>query len=381
MSSPTIGLVIVANVLDQGSSSYVPVQNFIDLYEDNVERITILGPSEVDINRDGVDVVTVPRISRETTIGQILDYTWYQIRLAAALLRARNRYKAMFFHVGGTALLLPILVCRVVNITTNVFVLGLPSRSYYETHGPGVGSAVVVRLLTTLEWLTCRIADRILVLSDGMVSPGDGRIATAERITANLNYINCERFTKEQPLNDRPYDIIYAGRFSSEKGTIKLARALTQLIKSQPGMRVCLVGDGLLCEDMKRILREGGVYDQVDFPGWVNHDEMPSYYADARLLVLPSESEGVPTAMLEAMACGTVPVATPVGGVPDIIVDGETGFLLPDNDPATITDFLNKVLTDEDLKPVSNQAREYIRCNHSYDAIVEQFQSLLTADQ
>lgn len=380
MYSPTIGLIIVADALDSGSSTYPPVQNFVDLYEDNVKRITIFGPSEADINRDNVDVVTVPRTSPETTLGRIADYARYQIRLAAALLRSRNQYDLVFFHVGGTALLLPVLACRLAGIPTNVFVLGSPSRSYYETHGQGIVSAVVVKLLLTLEWITCRLADRILVLSDGMASAGDGWLAAAERITANPNYIDCERFTREQPSDDRPYDIIYVGRFSPEKGTIKLALALTRLIKSRPNVRACLVGDGSQRDDIERILREGGVDDQVDLPGWVDHDKIPAYYADARLLVLPSESEGVPTAMLEAMACGTIPVATPVGGVPDILVDNETGFLLPDNDPLTVANLLDQVLASEDLETVSIQAREYIRSNYSYDATFEQFQSLLTID-
>lgn len=373
-------MIIVANALDSNSSTYPPVQNFIDLYQEEVERIIIFGPSKSDISRENVDVITIPRISCETTLSRLLTYAWYQIRLAAALVRARNQCDSVFFHVGGTALLLPVLVCRFYDIPANVFVLGSPSRSYYETHSRSIVSVVIVRLLTTLEWLTCRFADRILVLSNNMVSPGDGWLATTERITANLNYIDCERFTRGQPPDNRYYDIIYAGRFSPEKGTIKLVHALARLIESRPDMRACLVGDGPLRDDMERILREGGVVNQVDLPGWVNHDEISSYYADARLLVLPSESEGVPTAMLEAMACGTIPIATPVGGIPDIIIEGETGFLLPDNDPAIVADVLNQVLLHENLEAISSQARDYIRCNHSYNATFKQFKSLLPVD-
>jgi glycosyltransferase involved in cell wall biosynthesis len=379
MSMPVVGLVIAVDILDEHNATYPAVQNFIDLHQ-NVEQVTIFGPSEAAIDRDGVEVVTVPRNPPSNVPLRLLSYVWYQLRLAIELYRARDECDSMFFHVGGTALLLPVLASRLAGIPTNVFVLGSASRSYTETHSRTFLSAVIVRLLVTLEWVTCRLADRILVLSEGMVSPSDGRFSPAENVTANLNYIDCERFERGPPMSERPYDLVYIGRFEREKGITKLAHALTRLVEHRSDMQVQLIGDGSLRKDVKRILREGNATKQVELTGWVDHDEIPSYLAESRLVVLPSESEGVPKTVLEAMACGTVPVATPVGGIPDIVIDGETGILLADNDPTTIACALDRALNREDLDRMATGARAYVRDTHSYEATAERFRTLLAAD-
>ena len=380
MSFTTIGYVLFVNTLDSQSSAYPPVQNFIDIYENEVEQITIFGPTEVTLNREGVETVPIQRDAPSSAPLRVLTYLWYQFMLAFALFRARDQCDAMFFHVGGTTLLLPILACRLTGIPTNVFVIGSPGESYYETHGRSIVSTVIVQVLNGLECLSCRLADRILLLSAGMISTDDRRFSSTKCAFANPNYIDCEQFQRGPPANERPYDIVYVGRFERVKGTLKLARALTRLAKHRPNLRVQLVGDGSLYNEVERILYESGISNQVDFTGWIEHEKISSNLAAARVLVLPSESEGVPTSMLEAMACGTVPVASAVGGVPAVISDGETGFLLPDNDPEAIARILDNVLDRDDLDAIGGHARAYIRQNHSYNATAKRFHSLLAAD-
>ena len=380
MSMSIMGFVIAVGALDEQSAAYPAAQNFIDLYQNEVEQITIFGPTEAAIDRDGVEVVTVPRNPPSNVPLRLLSYIWYQLRLAIELFRTRDECDSMFFHIGGTALLLPVLACRLAGIPTNVFVLGSASRSYAETHSRNPLSAVIVRLLITLEWVTCRLVDRVLVLSEGMVSPGDGRFSPAERVTANLNYINCERFEQGPPARERPYDLVYIGRFEREKGISKLAHALTRLVKCRPDVRVRLIGDGSLRDEVERVLQEGDATGQVEVTGWVDHAEIPAHLAASRLLVLPSESEGVPKSILEAMACRTVPVTTPVGGIPDIVADGKTGILLADNDPATIARALNRALDRADLDEMATRARAYVRETHSYEATAERFRTLLAVD-
>ena len=380
MSFTTVGYVLFVNTLDSESSAYPPVQNFIDLYENEAERITIIGPSGITLDHELVETVTIQRNSSSTAPFRVLTYLWYQFVLALTLFHARDQYDTMFFHVGGTTLLLPILACRLAGIPTNVFVIGSPGESYYETHGRSIVSTVMVQVLNGLERLSYRFADRILLLSTGMISADDKRLSSTECIPANPNYIDCEQFQRGPPANERPYDIIYVGRFERVKGILKLTRAVTQLVDRRPNLRVQLVGDGSLYDEIEQFLSKNGISDQVDLTGWVDHDQIPSNLAAARVLVLPSESEGVPTSMLEAMACGTVPIASPVGGIPAVISDGETGVLLPDNDPETIARTLDDVLDKDNLDAIGNHARDYIRQNHSYNTTAERFHSLLAAD-
>lgn len=95
-------------------------------------------------------------------------------------------------------------------------------------------------------------------------------------------------------------------------------------------------GDGELKESIAASLQEQGVTARVELPGWISHDDLPRYLNQLRLLVLPSYTEGLPNIMLEAMACGTPVLATPVGAIPDVIIDGRTGFVMDNMTPWTL---------------------------------------------
>jgi glycosyltransferase involved in cell wall biosynthesis len=111
-----------------------------------------------------------------------------------------------------------------------------------------------------------------------------------------------------------------------------------------------------------------GLRDRVTLSGLIPHDELPELLNRLKLLVLPSYTEGVPTIILEAMACGVPVVATPVGGIPDVVRDGETGFILEDNTPPEIARVILQALACSRLERVAQQASELIRRERSFEA-------------
>jgi glycosyltransferase involved in cell wall biosynthesis len=97
-----------------------------------------------------------------------------------------------------------------------------------------------------------------------------------------------------------------------------------------------------------------------------------------RLNVLSSVSEGLPKAAIEAMACGTPVVATEVGGLPDVISHGETGFLAASNDPDELEKVITDALTNYDLEQISGDARQYVEENYSFESAVAGYHDLVT---
>ena len=94
---------------------------------------------------------------------------------------------------------------------------------------------------------------------------------------------------------------------------------------------------------------ELGIADRVHFRGKIPHDEVAWWMAAGDVFVLPSLSEGLPTVVCEAMACGRPVVATAVDGTPEIVRDGETGILVPPREPRPLADALARVLDDPEL--------------------------------
>ncbi|MDR9817357.1 MAG: glycosyltransferase family 4 protein [Candidatus Methanoculleus thermohydrogenotrophicum] len=169
----------------------------------------------------------------------------------------------------------------------------------------------------------------------------------------------------------------YIGRLSGEKGVQHFAQALPAILSDQQALRVLIGGDGQLKETIEASLQEQGVTARVDLPGWISHDDLPRYLNQLRLLVLPSYTEGLPNIMLEAMACGTPVLATPVGAIPDVIIDGKTGFIMENNSPECIAENVIRALSSPDLEQIAEDGRRFVEENFTFERVVERWKEVL----
>lgn len=130
------------------------------------------------------------------------------------------------------------------------------------------------------------------------------------------------------------------------KGHGRLLSVLPALRRRVPGLRVLLAGSGELEDELRREARHRGVGGVVRFLGF--RSDIPELLAAADLVVLPSLSEALPTVLMEAAAAGRPVVATRVGGAPEIVRDGETGLLVPPDDPGALVQAVSGLLLDPD---------------------------------
>ncbi len=138
---------------------------------------------------------------------------------------------------------------------------------------------------------------------------------------------------------DEEFRIGYVKSFTPLYGADVLVRAMPAIVAARPDARLVMVGDGPALDDVCRLAETVGVADRVDFPGRVPHERLADWLGTFDVFVNPSvcmESFGV--SVLEASACGLPVVATRVGGVPEVCLDGRTGLLVPPGDPAAIAE-------------------------------------------
>jgi glycosyltransferase involved in cell wall biosynthesis len=149
-----------------------------------------------------------------------------------------------------------------------------------------------------------------------------------------------------QPLpRPRPGPVIGAiGRIEKQKGFDVLIHALAEI---EHGSLV-LVGGGSERSALEALARKVGVADRVIWTGW--SEEARSFLGSFDLFVLPSRFEGFPLALLEAMLARLAVVATEVGSVPEAVLDGETGLLVPPEDPGALARAIERLLADGDLR-------------------------------
>lgn len=145
------------------------------------------------------------------------------------------------------------------------------------------------------------------------------------------------------------------GRLHSQKGLGYLLEATAQLKKQSPvDFRLLVVGDGQLRDDLIAQSRTLEIADRTIFAG--ARTDVPDILGELDIFAFPSLWEGLPLALLEAMAAGLPVVATAVGGTPEVVQNGQTGILVPPGDHQSLAIALERLITEPDLRLKMGQA-------------------------
>jgi len=298
-----------------------------------------------------------------------------QIRMAKAV-RRREEPVVLFF--GATSYLLPILAARAAGKTVVLEPRGdvpLTLRLSWERRLPGPVARPLAGSVWALERTCYHFSDAIVTYTPSMATELELQQFEEKLYPHGARYIDTEAFAPEHPFEERDDVVGVVGRLDEEKCVRELGAAAREF---PPGATLRFVGDGPLRGELECDLADLVDAGRVEFAGWVDHDEVPAQLNEMRLLVLPSQStEGLPTTILESMACGTPVYATPVSGVPDVVRDGETGFHMTDRSPETIGAAVREILAREDLGEIADNARRLTENEYSFEAAVERYRSIL----
>ncbi|MDO5544824.1 MAG: glycosyltransferase [Eubacteriales bacterium] len=164
--------------------------------------------------------------------------------------------------------------------------------------------------------------------------------------------------------------ILHVGRFDIPKNHAGLLEAFRLLRETHPECRLRLVGDGDLRSDMEALAQEKGIADAVEFCGMQSN--VYPYLHDADIFTLPSIYEGNPMTIIEAMGTGLPIVASRVGGIPDMISDGESGLLV-EPEPEVVCDALARMVEDKALRQKLGQAAKMQSQTFSADQMARDY--------
>ena len=318
-------------------------------YGDQVHIVEIEGPGSGS---------TRPHVFR-----RMIHNLTSQFFLTWHVLTMRNDFDLAFLDVGEYRNPLPMLVAKLLGKKTVVFHRGgnkflearLDCTSGWEKLVP-----FVQECLMRVSYL---LVDHILCEAKSIVRFGKLERYERKILVFGPTYIDTDRFRVTTTPGQRENLVGHLGRLVPKKRTVNLVRAIA--------------GQGPELERVEREIEALGVKEQVTLVPFIPHDELPEHLNRLKLIVLPSEDEGVPTTMMEAMACGVVVLARPVGGIPDVIFHDETGFILEDNTPQCIARGILRALAHPELGRISQQAREFIQRERSFQAGVAGWKDLL----
>jgi len=170
--------------------------------------------------------------------------------------------------------------------------------------------------------------------------------------------------------------IITTSRLVKKNGIDTLIRSLLFLPAEY---RLQIFGSGPESDSLKSLAQKFNLAHQVDFNGQIMTDDLPSHLAQAEVFARPSLSEGLGNSFLEAMAVGLPVIGTPVGGIPDFLAEGETGWLVKPNNPVDLAEKIKLILNPDNKTQVDQvvvQARKLIEEKYDWDKIVEKMKEI-----
>ncbi len=160
-------------------------------------------------------------------------------------------------------------------------------------------------------------------------------------------------------------------------GPEPLLRALAIVKRTIADFVLNMAGQGSITAHLRTRAKDLGIADNVDFVGFVENHKMPAFIGQHHMMVMPSLKEAFGVAVLEASACGRPVIASDVGGVPEVLVDGETGILVPKGDVDKLAEAIIRLAKDADLREKMGAAgRAFVRENYTWDKSLDMMEEL-----
>ena len=195
-----------------------------------------------------------------------------------------------------------------------------------------------------------------------------------ERIKVVHCGIEPEKFNDPAPLPKGPRRVVAIGRLVEQKGQLALIRAMAET--TEP-VHLTLIGDGEMRGDIERLIAELGLAKRVTLTGWVDEARIRAELEAAHALVMPSFAEGLPMVVMEAMAAARPVIATYIAGTPELVQNGQTGWMVPAGDVAALAAAVDSVAQTPltKLSKMGMAARARVLARHDVEVEAEKLAS------
>jgi colanic acid/amylovoran biosynthesis glycosyltransferase len=185
-----------------------------------------------------------------------------------------------------------------------------------------------------------------------------------KKIVVHYSGIDCSKFEycQRQRVSGEPIKVLTIARLVEKKGVAFAIDAVAGLLSKGEKIEYMIVGDGMLRENLQQLIKGMGIERQVKFLGWKTHEEVKMLLEESHVLVAPSltseggDQEGIPNAIKEAMASGLPVISTFHSGIPELVTDGVSGFLVPERDATSLADSLAYLIRHPEICNEMGQA-------------------------
>ncbi len=378
---------------------------------------------EVDIyaNHPGND----PKVHEDVEKYNLLNHTFYLTMPANKFLRL---LKGMYliitnFHKKPMALLKTLNIFKFREKSLRILYVIVPflNKSPYDVvhchFGPNGNTGVFLKdvglfkgkVITSFYGydISRYIREQGEDVYDYLFSKGDLFLALSNRMKEELIKLGCKKqkivvhrlgvdisrfnFSPRKLKNNGKENLLTIARLVEKKGVQYGVQAVAEVLKKHPNIEYKIVGDGLLKGDIASLINELNISDNVQLIGWRRQEEIVELLKETDILLAPSvtaqdgDQEGTPTVLMEALAQGIPVISTYHSGIPELVTDGVSGFLVPERDTNTLAERLMYLIEHQEIwSEMGKAGRKYVEKNYDVnklnDRLVELYLRLLNEE-
>jgi len=334
--------------------------------------------ANIKLQNRNIQTIRVYHNTCSNSLLRILNYTNTQIKILLRIIKICKEVKLFIFYIGGEGLILPSIFLKLLKRKIVLTLPGFMEEAYPIKKDPLFKFKFIRQIVNLIVNINLNLTDKIIVQSYTIIHRRNLAKYRRKILVAEGYFLDFNKFNVKKKIDERPIYVGYVGRLSAEKGILNFVKSVHLILDKKPNVYFAICGKGNLINIIESIVNSKRLKPNIKLFNWIPHNKVPYFLNNLKLLVLPSYTEGLPKIVLEAMACGTPVLATPVGGIPDIIRDGETGFLLESNNPKHIAEKIVELLNKPELlEKVSINAYKFVKENFNYEKTLEDWRKIL----
>lgn len=379
--STPINIGLITGPLPEVKGSHILVENFLQVLEPIANEIYLITSNypKNTISNSSIHVNNIKSDSkRQSILIRTVKYlVRRQLKTTICLINMSKKVNTVIFFLDGS-LVLPMLIAKMLRKKTIIVVTGshekVTEKCYQKTLF-GKGGFIPSRMMLFLEVSNYKFADSIIVYSSSVINQLRLKNFRDKIFTMGARFVDRNYFKQNRSLVNRKKLVGYVGRLSEEKGYMNFINSIPLILRQQNDIRFLVCGEGVKGKsiEIRKKLETETYGSKVFYMGWIPHEKLSEYLNQLTLLVNPSYTDTGPQIVLEAMACGTPILSSLVGMVPDLIKDGENGFIMNDNSPECIAKNVTRVLDNPNLEHITKKALAIIEKEYSYEAAVKRY--------
>jgi glycosyltransferase involved in cell wall biosynthesis len=358
-----------------GENGVTPLSNLVQIVKNVTANVYIISGwkgYEKFCDMENIKVYSnTDHIIKSNLPIRILKFMKIQLKTSYHLIRLRKDIKTVIFFIGGEGMIFPALTAKLLRKKTLIVLTGSPLKVSEINKDP------LTKILNISSKFLFKISDKIVVYSRRIIHERKLENYEQKIIVGHEHFLNLKLFKIKTQIDKRKNLIGYIGALAEIKGIENFIQAIPEILTEKNNFKFILIGDGPLMDKIKEFRDANHLQENIILTGWINHNDLPRYLNEFKLLILPSYTEGLPNVILEAMACGTPVITTNVGAIPDIIQDEHTGFIMDDNSEETIRINITRALQHPQLNVIVQNANILVNKEFNYNNTLNLWKKIL----